>query len=227
MGWTDERVALLKKMWKDGNSAADIAKALGKGVTRNAVIGKAHRMGLSGRPSPIKGENVKPEKTEKKKPAATKEKAAPASKAKSDAKAEKAEKVKVKEAEKAPAKKGRKKSDDDDKGIKFEVDEEIITDNSHNDLPPLDGGVGLIDLTERMCRWPYGDPKEEGFTFCGRQAYPGKPYCADHVLMAYQASSRARAAAKMKEAAMEDDLDVDINDVEEEEIDEDDVGNVD
>jgi len=54
MSWTDERIALLKKMWKEGKSAADIAKTLAKGVTRNAVIGKAHRMGLSNRPSPIK-----------------------------------------------------------------------------------------------------------------------------------------------------------------------------
>ena len=54
MSWTDERINLLKKMWKDGKSAADIAKTLAKGVTRNAVIGKAHRMGLSNRPSPIK-----------------------------------------------------------------------------------------------------------------------------------------------------------------------------
>ena len=54
MSWTDERINTLKKMWKEGKSAAEIAKALGKGVTRNAVIGKAHRMGLSGRPSPIK-----------------------------------------------------------------------------------------------------------------------------------------------------------------------------
>ena len=68
MSWTDERIALLKKMWKDGKSAAEIAKTLGKGVTRNAVIGKAHRMGLSGRPSPIK----KPA-APKKEPAAKKE----------------------------------------------------------------------------------------------------------------------------------------------------------
>ena len=54
MSWTDERINTLKKMWKEGKSAAEIAKTLGKGVTRNAVIGKAHRMGLSGRPSPIK-----------------------------------------------------------------------------------------------------------------------------------------------------------------------------
>jgi GcrA cell cycle regulator len=51
MGWTDERVDLLKKLWLDGLSASQIAKQLG-GVTRNAVIGKVHRLGLSGRAAP-------------------------------------------------------------------------------------------------------------------------------------------------------------------------------
>jgi GcrA cell cycle regulator len=52
MGWTDERVALLKKLWMEGHSAAQIAKQLGGGVTRNAVIGKVHRLGLAGRATP-------------------------------------------------------------------------------------------------------------------------------------------------------------------------------
>ncbi|HUZ11308.1 MAG TPA: GcrA family cell cycle regulator [Caulobacteraceae bacterium] len=51
MGWTDERVEMLKKLWLDGLSASQIAKQLG-GVTRNAVIGKVHRLGLSGRAVP-------------------------------------------------------------------------------------------------------------------------------------------------------------------------------
>jgi GcrA cell cycle regulator len=53
MGWTDERVELLKKLWQEGLSASQIAKQLG-GVTRNAVIGKVHRLGLSGRAAPSK-----------------------------------------------------------------------------------------------------------------------------------------------------------------------------
>ncbi len=53
MGWTDERVELLKKLWQDGLSASQIAKQLG-GVTRNAVLGKVHRLGLSGRAAPSK-----------------------------------------------------------------------------------------------------------------------------------------------------------------------------
>jgi GcrA cell cycle regulator len=51
MGWTDERVELLKKLWLEGHSASQIATQLG-GVTRNAVIGKVHRLGLSGRATP-------------------------------------------------------------------------------------------------------------------------------------------------------------------------------
>jgi GcrA cell cycle regulator len=51
MGWTDERVETLKTLWLDGLSASQIAKQLG-GVTRNAVIGKVHRLGLSGRATP-------------------------------------------------------------------------------------------------------------------------------------------------------------------------------
>ncbi len=53
MSWTDERVTLLKQLWGEGKTAAEIAKVLGDGVTRNAVIGKAHRLKLSGRASPI------------------------------------------------------------------------------------------------------------------------------------------------------------------------------
>jgi len=53
MAWDDERVALLKKLWAEGLSASQIASKMG-GVTRNAVIGKVHRLGLSGRATPAK-----------------------------------------------------------------------------------------------------------------------------------------------------------------------------
>ena len=49
LSWTDERVELLKKLWSEGLSASQIAGRLGMGVTRNAVIGKVHRLNLSGR----------------------------------------------------------------------------------------------------------------------------------------------------------------------------------
>lgn len=51
-GWTEDRVGALTKLWLEGQSASQIAKQLGGGVTRNAVIGKVHRLGLSGRATP-------------------------------------------------------------------------------------------------------------------------------------------------------------------------------
>jgi GcrA cell cycle regulator len=68
MSWTDERVELLKKLWGEGKTAAEIAKELG-GVTRNAVIGKAHRLKLSNRVSPIQqNKKVSPKPVEDNKP---------------------------------------------------------------------------------------------------------------------------------------------------------------
>src|SRR5690348_12024737 len=55
MGWTDERVEQLKNLWTEGLSASQIARALG-GVTRNAVIGKVHRLGLAGRATPTRSD---------------------------------------------------------------------------------------------------------------------------------------------------------------------------
>ncbi|MDP2207089.1 MAG: GcrA family cell cycle regulator [Alphaproteobacteria bacterium] len=200
MSWTDERIALLKKMWKEGKSAAEIAKMLAKGVTRNAVIGKAHRMGLSGRPSPIK----KPA-TAKKEPAAKKERAAPAAPAAPPARGKKAASV-------TPPAANAKTSAQLNKEV-----EELKT--IQKDIVPPGGGVALIDLTERMCKWPIGDPREPDFTFCGRGIRVGTPYCPDHAAMAYQTSSRSRgtalnAAARQKAAAASEAEEVDDVEVE-------------
>jgi GcrA cell cycle regulator len=59
MAWTDDRVEKLRELWDKGLSASQIAKELAEGVTRNAVIGKAHRMGLASRPSPVKSDPAK------------------------------------------------------------------------------------------------------------------------------------------------------------------------
>jgi GcrA cell cycle regulator len=137
MSWTDERVALLKKLWGEGKSAAEIAKVLGGGLTRNAVIGKAHRLKLSNRISPIQQNNKKP---------------APSVKIVEEKKVSVASKV-IK-----------------NKGV----------------------GVKMVQLKERMCRWPHGDPQEPDFFFCGDENVPGLPYCVEHAKAAYQTSSRTR-----------------------------------
>lgn len=202
MSWTDERIATLKKMWKEGKSAAEIAKTLGKGVTRNAVIGKAHRMGLSGRPSPIKKPTpVKKEPAAKKAPP---HKEAPAPKKSAPAPAparEKANPALQKEAEELK-----------------KIEKEIV---------PLGGGVSLLELTERMCKWPIGDPREPDFTFCGRGIRAGTPYCPDHAAMAYQTSSRGRAAAAAAAASANEDKEQDEDaDDEADTVEDDDEGEV-
>ena len=178
MSWTDERIAQLKKMWKEGKSAADIAKTLAKGVTRNAVIGKAHRMGLSGRPSPIKKPAPEPKKE--------------------SAKKEVVKKAVVKE---APAKEVKKTVTPVVSGMKHNpLSREVAEPRKfEKEAIPPGGGVALIDLSERMCKWPIGDPREDDFTFCGRGIRQGTPYCPDHAGMAYQSSSRTRAAAASEE----------------------------
>ena len=95
MSWTDERVEILKKMWGEGQSASQIAKELG-GVTRNAVIGKVHRLGLSNRAT--SNSSAKSE---------AKPKAAPKAEAKAAPKKAAAKKSATKKAtaKKAPAKK--------------------------------------------------------------------------------------------------------------------------
>lgn len=137
MSWTDERVALLKRLWGEGKSAAEIAKALGGGLTRNAVIGKAHRLKLSNRVSPIQQNNKKP----------------------------------------APV---------------IRVVEEKKVAVVSKTLKNKSEGVQMVQLKERMCRWPHGDPQEPGFFFCGDECVPGLPYCDDHAKAAYQAPSRSR-----------------------------------
>lgn len=177
ISWTDDRIALLKRMWKEGKSAAEIAKAVGKGVTRNAVIGKAHRMGLSGRPSPIKKPEAAPKKTAAAAPARKEAKGAPAKKT-------------------AAASSGMKNAAPPREEPEFKKFEKEV-------VPP-GGGIALIDLTERMCKWPIGDPRDADFIFCGLGIRPGTPYCPMHAAAAYQTSSRRGAAAAAAAIANED-----------------------
>jgi GcrA cell cycle regulator len=155
MSWTDERVTQLKRLWNEGRTAAEIADELG-GITRNAVIGKAHRLNLSNRVSPLQQDNKAPsgKKTGTAPIAAMREKAAPLT----APIARSAAKTAVKGGQAAC-----KKS----------------------------GGVKMTDLKDRMCRWPFGDPRDADFHFCGDTNVPGLPYCPDHAKMAYQAA-RAR-----------------------------------
>lgn len=181
MSWTDERIATLKKMWLQGKSASEIAEKLG-GVTRNAVIGKAHRLNLSGRPSPIKKVAV-PKKAAAAPAPAKKPVAAPVAKAK-PAPVPVAPKAAAPKAAPAPA----HRSSGNGPGKPPEIVQLAALANATS--RPDGKIVSILELTERICRWPVGDPRDGNFGYCGSESYGSHPYCAEHVAIAFQAPNR-------------------------------------
>ncbi len=206
MSWTDERIESLRNMWEKGLTASQIADELG-GVSRNAVIGKAHRLGLKSRPSPVKATEkvAKPAKA----PAAPKPAApAPAPRA--------AAPVQPRPVQAAPKAEPRPVADtSDDSGVEAapKPDAPRIVSigpggfirqgpgDQQAPIPPapprrlvpakpspeIADKTSLLDLNDRICRWPMGHPGEPDFHFCGEQVNPGFPYCVEHCGRAYQA----------------------------------------
>ncbi len=195
MSWTDERVETLKTMWNDGKSASQIAKELG-GVTRNAVIGKVHRLGLSNRAQPAKAaakdaSAAKPATaTAKPKPAAAK---APAAEKPQPAAA------RAKAAPETPAAPSalpiRKAIVPAGQPLPPQPSNSEISAEALANLAEVEKKarkLNLMDLTERTCKWPIGDPATPEFWFCGLPTQSGKPYCDTHVAVAFQPMSSRR-----------------------------------
>ncbi|MHA6266073.1 GcrA family cell cycle regulator [uncultured Aliiroseovarius sp.] len=186
MSWTDERVEILKKMWGEGQSASVIAKELG-GVTRNAVIGKVHRLGLSNRSgggakTPAK-EKPAPKAAAKPKPAP--KKAAPKKEAESTAKP-------AADVKPIPA---RKQIIPAGQPLPPQPSANEISPEALASVREVEKGakkLHLMELTERTCKWPIGDPATEEFWFCGLPVQQGKPYCEAHVGVAFQPMSSRR-----------------------------------
>lgn len=155
MNWSDERVELLKKLWIDGLSASQIAKQLG-GVTRNAVIGKVHRLGLAGRATPSRP--VK--RIVRSRPVLVAE-AAP----------------EIKNTEKAKA---RPVQIEVEVG---EIEKKAAPVQHYSQSGEL---IGVLDLGPNMCKWPIGDPTDADFGFCGAKTHGSWPYCEHHGIIAYQ-----------------------------------------
>ena len=219
MSWTDERIDRLKAMWADGATASQIAEDLG-GVSRNAVIGKAHRLGLESRPSPVRPGEEKEKKVKAATPSAIP--VAP--------KPEKPVQSRVelsKPAPRPPVSEVETHRDPAPAGVPVAVPaggaaqrlgaKEGTTiqyrsvgpggfirqgpGDTQAPIPPapprrlvpakpneqVAAKTGLLDLNDRICRWPMGHPGEPDFHFCGQQANPGYPYCVDHCGVAYQA----------------------------------------
>ncbi|WGH79394.1 GcrA family cell cycle regulator [Jannaschia ovalis] len=199
MAWTDDRVETLKRMWSEGASASQIAKELG-GVTRNAVIGKVHRLGLSNRNADA---DAKPEPAKPEKPKAAKPEAAKTPEPK-------------KPAPEAPA--ADDEDDDDEPRTMAAVPQganvtplrkplmagqPLPPQPSANEISPealakvnavekTAKKISLMELTERTCKWPIGDPATPKFWFCGLPVQAGKPYCEAHVSVAFQPMSSRR-----------------------------------
>ncbi|MCU4655112.1 GcrA cell cycle regulator [Roseibacterium sp. SDUM158016] len=195
MSWTDERVELLKKMWGEGQSASQIAKELG-GVTRNAVIGKVHRLGLSNRSGGGGTATAKPatkEPEEVAAPAAKAPKTAtpkPAPAAPAEPKAEPAQAARpsnVTPLRKAIVPAGQPLPPQPSAN---EISPEALA--KQNEVEKHAKRLTLMELTERTCKWPIGDPATDDFYFCGLPVQQGKPYCDAHVGVAFQPMSARR-----------------------------------
>ena len=184
MSWTDERVELLKKMWGEGQSASQIAKELG-GVTRNAVIGKVHRLGLSNRaggtPAAASAKTAAPEKAAE--PAPKPAPAAPPRAAEPAA----APAVLTPITRKAIIPAGQPLPPQPSAN---EISPEALA--SVREVEKKAKKISLMELTERTCKWPIGDPATEDFWFCGLSVQAGKPYCEAHVGVAFQPMSARR-----------------------------------
>lgn len=202
MSWTDERVETLKKMWADGQSASQIAKELG-GVTRNAVIGKVHRLGLSNRvagvakeeaPAPVAAAappKVEPVAAPVKPPeppraAEPKPVPPPVEKPLSVA-AQVASNVTPLPLRKAIVPAGQPLPPQPSAN---EISPEALA--SVREVEKHAKRISLMELTERTCKWPIGDPATEDFWFCGLPSTAGKPYCEAHVGVAFQPMSARR-----------------------------------
>ncbi len=174
MNWTDERVEKLKKLWSEGLSASQIAAQLG-GVSRNAVIGKVHRLSLPGRAKAGGTAAASRTKRPTSAPRAPNYAARPVTTTRT---------VTTRPAGATV--------------MKEEVEMEYVPSQElepvSNVVVPMSRRLVLTQLTDRTCKWPIGDPMKEEFHFCGNDSPEAAPYCAFHAKLAYQPSGERRRA---------------------------------
>ena len=213
MSWTDERIDTLKTMWEAGQTASQIAEALG-GVSRNAVIGKAHRLGLQSRPSPVKPNE--PVAAPAPVPAAPEPEPVVAAPPAPPPPAPKPTPVPEPVVAAADVRDDEDEDDDDTDAVVAAPRREpqpilrsvgpggFVRQSPGEQQPPatpapprrlvpakpspeIAGKTTLLDLNDRICKWPLGHPGEPDFHFCGEKVNPGFPYCVEHCGHAYQA----------------------------------------
>ena len=194
MAWSDERVAILKKMWLEGSSASEIAKELGN-ITRNAVIGKVHRLGMSNRDtnnlkSGSSTSNAKKSVRRGRPPKVNKE----------EKKRGRPHKLKdpgdfpgtLNVTEKSTTSSAKEMRLDENKTkVASDLSEETLQNILKVEMKSKK--ISLMELTERTCKWPIGDPATDTFWFCGHESEPGKPYCKTHISIAFQPITQRRS----------------------------------
>jgi GcrA cell cycle regulator len=174
MGWTDERVELLKKLWMEGFSASQIAAELGDGVTRNAVIGKVHRLKLSGRAKPA---STAPRARTAPRSGAPRRLSSGTMGARSSLSASVMKHRSMGGAPMIGA-----------TALKISEDLEVeayVAPQVQELFIPVEQRLTLLQLSEQTCKWPIGDPLLPEFYFCGQHSEEGKPYCEFHSRRAY------------------------------------------
>ncbi len=181
MGWTDERVEMLRQLWTDGHSASQIAEKLG-GVSRNAVIGKVHRLKLESRAK--SAPEAKPVVATIAEPVVA---AAAAPRVV-------ASQVVAPQAVQASRPVARTMGAT---ALKVEIHQEIEEEaapieRKGAEVVPMTRKLSLVQLTERTCKWPIGDPLSPEFHFCGDHSGEGTPYCSFHAKLAFQAVTERR-----------------------------------
>jgi len=175
MSWTDERVELLKKLWMDGLSASQIAGELGGGVTRNAVIGKVHRLKLSARAKPASS-------APRPRPASR-----PSARRVSSGSGSGSVAMKRRSMGSAPMIGATALKQSEEFAEELEVERQV-----EELFVPPEERLTLLQLNEQTCKWPIGDPMNADFYFCGQDSEEGKPYCQFHSRRAYHQIERKR-----------------------------------
>ena len=173
MEWTEELIARLKAYWLEGLSTAEIGRRLN--ISKNAVVGKAHRLDLPARPSPIRRDPsgngaARPRKPRRVHgptlpPLASAEPQTPAERPEAAAPAEAPARPEPREVAAAPAAKP--------------------APERRQERRPLAVASSRPAPHAPSCCWPIGDPGTPNFHFCGAPAVPGKPYCGPHAEIAY------------------------------------------
>lgn len=172
MSWSEQQIQMLKDMWGHGFSASEIATRLGGGLSRNAVIGKAHRLKLSAGTASNRGTG------ENGRTGMTIDGGIPVIKTSR-------KRVMLRPLPVLPVPPATT--------IKKLATRDVFR--------PIDAakrteGVAVTKAGERQCRWPVGDPRSPDFRFCGCQVYETLPYCIDHARVAYQNIGKKHRASE-------------------------------